>query len=62
MRKIIQISTTGVANNSNTQCNHVTTVLCDDGTVWQTDDTHRDWVWMPPIPQDESGYKSEALP
>jgi len=33
--KIIQISSIGVINNSQTQCNHIITALYDDGTIWQ---------------------------
>ncbi len=53
MRKIIQISTTGVANVSSTQCNRITTALCDDGTVWELRDNTQSpcWQQLPPIPQ-----------
>lgn len=52
-RKIIAIATAGVANVSSTQCNHITTVLCDDGTVWEIRDNTGTPVWcpLPTIPQ-----------
>lgn len=53
MRKIKQISVSGVDNNFSTQCNYVVVSLCDDGTVWQLDDGHPKWVILPNIPQDE---------
>jgi hypothetical protein len=52
MRKVIQISTAGVENTFSTQCNHITTVLCDDGTVWEIKDNSENPVWaqLPEIP------------
>lgn len=32
--KVIQVSTCGVNNTSNTQCDMITTILCEDGSVW----------------------------
>lgn len=51
-RRIIQICVTGVANTSSTQCNMVTTALCNDGTVWELRDNTDapQWVQLPPIP------------
>jgi len=46
MRKIIQISTAGVQNTNVTQCNHIVTVLCDDGTIWEMKDTVGGWVFV----------------
>jgi len=34
--KVIQISTSGVANTNATQCDMITTILCEDGSVWQS--------------------------
>lgn len=51
MRKIIQVAVTGVANTAATQCNYITTALCDDGTVWEMDDASRRWGELAPIPQ-----------
>ena len=42
-RKIIQISICGVDNNMSTQCNFITTALCDDGKVFQIRDGDNDW-------------------
>lgn len=54
MRKIIQISCSGVDNVSSTQCSFIIIALCNDGTVWQrdnnTDDPH--WCKLEDIPQD----------
>lgn len=36
-RKIIQMSSCQVENTINTQCQVMVTALCDDGTVWVTD-------------------------
>ena len=40
---IIQISTSSVRGVGETECNFVTTALCDNGTVWIKYDT--DSVW-----------------
>ena len=32
--KIIQISTAGIEYTANTQCSHIITALCEDGSVW----------------------------
>jgi hypothetical protein len=44
MSKVIQVSVTGIDNNSTTQANYVTTILTDDGKTFQTDDTHAEWI------------------
>lgn len=49
-RKPIAVSVTGVENTINTQCNWVTTVVCDDGSVWQLSNTEIEWHPLPPIP------------
>lgn len=41
--KIIQISTTWVEENSSTQTSFVTTVLCDNWTVWRQYWLFSDW-------------------
>ncbi len=51
-RRVIGLSVVGVANTSSTQCNYVRTVLCDDGTIWENDDTHPEWQLVKPIPQE----------
>ena len=51
MRKIVSTSTAGVANTSGTQCNWITTAVCDDGSVWWLRDNDTDWRQHPPIPQ-----------
>lgn len=58
MRKIISVSTCGVTNTQATQCNFVTTALCDDGSIWQCDDTHPEWRRFEDIPAE---YKTEYL-
>ena len=52
-RKILAIATAGVENVNSTQCNHITTALCDDGTVWELRDNKQypAWAQLPPIPQ-----------
>lgn len=57
MRKIIQINTTGVNNTYNTQCDYVTTALCNDGTVWVKHDQSDSWQRLPLIPQESFGYE-----
>ncbi len=54
MRRIVQIATAGVENTRSTQCNHITTALCDDGTVWELADNtdNPQWRRLPEIPQD----------
>lgn len=49
-RKIVQISSFGVENNAGTQCNYVTTALCDDGSVWSCRDVDSYWMSLPEIP------------
>lgn len=54
-RKIIQISTCGHDNNSNTQSDFTVFALCDDGTLWYASnlDIFGDLGWNPAqsIPQ-----------
>jgi hypothetical protein len=51
MRKIIHTSTAGVSNTASTQCNWITTAICDDGTVWWIRDNDQEWRELTPIPQ-----------
>lgn len=51
-RRVISVSVTGVGNNSATQCNYVRLALCDDGSMWESDDTHPEWQPVRPIPQE----------
>ncbi len=48
--RIIQIATSGVESNAQTQCNWVTTALCDDGSVWYISDRNECWFPLPKIP------------
>jgi hypothetical protein len=50
MRKIIQISTTDVENTISTQCNWLTTAVCDDGTAWVIHGNDSKWYQLPPLP------------
>jgi len=51
MRKIIQISCSGVDNVSSTQCSFIVVALCDDGSVWQLDNNtdNMKWIELPKI-------------
>lgn len=51
---VTSISTTGVANNSATQCNWVTTAALGDGTIWQITDKESLWHQLPSIRHDRS--------
>lgn len=53
MRKVIEISTCGVANTNETQCSFITTVLCDDGTMWEQRGNSKEWHELPSVPQPE---------
>lgn len=51
-RKIIQIQSTGVVENSQTQCEMIVIALCDDGTLWKTTNRNmEDWVQLWNVPQ-----------
>lgn len=52
-RYIVQICSTGVNETGRTQCDHMVTALCNDGTVWQYHDNEspKPWHQLPPIPQ-----------
>lgn len=59
MRKVIQISTTCVVASGNQfGVTHVTTALCDDGTIWEKSwaiNNHcGNWTQLEEIPQDNS--------
>jgi hypothetical protein len=51
VRRVIAISTAGVANTRNTQCDHITTALCDDGSMWELRDNTElpRWTRLPEI-------------
>ena len=51
MSKPIQIAAAGFENTAGTQCNYTRIALCDDGTMWQMDNTEGGWTELPPIPQ-----------
>jgi hypothetical protein len=54
MRKIVQITATGVENTMGTQCDFMLVALCDDGTVWIKRGWSGDEIWYrePDIPQE----------
>jgi hypothetical protein len=41
--KVIQISTNAIENNESTQTNMITTVLCEDGSIWIKRYGYNDW-------------------
>lgn len=51
MRKIIQISSMGVENVYETQCDYVIIALCNDGTVWEIRNTSSEWIQLPSLPE-----------
>ena len=52
-RRVIQITSCGVQENGSTQCEMFIHALCDDGTVWRTDNRSEEWTKLPSIPADE---------
>lgn len=50
-RRAVMVSVAGVANNSGTQCNWITTVVCDDGSIWWMRDNDSEWRDLPPLPK-----------
>ena len=52
-RRVVYLHVASVANNSSTQCNYVRVALCNDGTMWESDDTHPEWILLKPIPQEQ---------
>ena len=42
-------------NNASTQCNWITTAVCDDGSMWGLRDCDAEWRELPPIPQPQNG-------
>lgn len=50
-RKIVQIVACGIQENASTQCEMILHALCDDGTVWRTDNRNNEWWTVAPIPQ-----------
>lgn len=50
-RRVVTISVAGVANNASTQCNWITTAVCDDGSMWWLRDNDAEWRELPTIPQ-----------
>lgn len=59
MRKIIQIAAAQTVENQLTQCEYAIFALCDDGTLWETNNrrggwprgTEPGWAQMGPIPE-----------
>lgn len=53
MRKIVQITTTGVDACCNDVCEYVLTALCDDGSLWWklNRNLHGEWVRLHGVPQ-----------
>ena|ERR1700742_4063060 len=63
MRKIIQIACAGVENTQHTQANYIRLVLCDDGSVWESDDQRPAWNRLPDIPQTGSiNFSKDGFP
>lgn len=58
--KIIQITTTGVANVSNTQCDWVMHALTDDGRIFETSNVHG-WREMA-LPQEQQPAQETGAP
>ena len=56
MRKIIQITSTGVDETSSTQCEAIFMALCDDGTLWAMNNrcmwNNNPWERVSNVPQD----------
>lgn len=50
-RRVVAISMAGVENTQATQCNYITTALCNDGTMWIQRSVENDWHELEPIPQ-----------
>lgn len=50
-RRAVAIAMARTENNYATQCNYVTTALCNDGTMWSIRDNDTEWREMPGIPQ-----------
>jgi hypothetical protein len=59
MRRVVTISVSGVANNAGTQCNYITTAVCDDGSLWWLRDNDAEWRELPPIPQPHNADVSD---
>ena len=59
MSKVIQVSVIGIDNNSSTQANYVTSILTDDGKIFQTDDTHAEWIELKPPTSPPNNDKGE---
>jgi len=53
MRKPIQISCCSVQASASTNTEIITIALCDDGTIWGTNDQINEWIKLPDIPQDK---------
>lgn len=58
-RKIIQVSVSPAGSG---HCNTLTTVLCDDGTLWKlTDHINANWERIRDLPQDNL-YRNDIEP
>jgi len=51
-RKVIQIATAVVPWSETNDLAHITTVLCDDGTIWENSNG-KPWYQIEPVPQPE---------
>jgi hypothetical protein len=52
IRQVIQISTIRVDESLTTQCEYITTALCNDGTIWEiANRNYAEWTRIPDIPQ-----------
>lgn len=59
-RRIVSVSVAGVQNNPGTQCNWLTTAVCDDGSIWCIKDNEAEWWELPPIPQTSGTTKDRT--
>jgi hypothetical protein len=50
LRRVVQITSSGVDNVQGTQCNEFTHALCNDGSMWVISNNDTEWSPMPSIP------------
>lgn len=60
-RKVVQICTTSVKNTYETQCDFITTALCDDGSMWIRYGNKSEWNRIEEVP-DFEGSSPAHLP
>jgi hypothetical protein len=61
-RRVVSVSVCGVENNASTQCNWITTVICDDGALYWIRNNDAEWRELPPIPQPPNAELSDSRP